>query len=66
MYYSASVVGRKSVSVAHTVSCSLQVMSNADALLKCASALSRLDVALSLGLLAQERVRSGNDGEGWK
>ena len=51
------------MSVAHTVSCSLQVMSNADALLKCASALSRLDVALSLGLLAQERVRSGSESE---
>ena len=38
-------------------------MSSADELLKCAGALSRLDVALSLGLLAQERVRSGSKGE---
>ena len=46
-----------------SLTCPLQVMSSADELLKCAGALSRLDVALSLGLLAQERVRSGSKGE---
>lgn len=38
-------------------------MAHADALLKCAGAVSRLDVALSLGLLAQERVRGESEGE---